>query len=1496
MKSTLIAFLTTLFSSYCYGQTYEISDSYFGQASLELKNKNYDRALALLEKSLQSERISTIPRQDRIFNILWSAANASRDDQNYQKALTLGEESLFIVKKLFGENHAEYRKVLGWLASLYNESEDGQKARSTYQELLENIQYYLGKDHPDYGIAANALGRLYYLNDEYSKAMPLFLEAVDNAKINLKLNDLEFNMRLGNLARVYIDGYSDYEKAERLYLQALQNTENIGGTDHIERLKWRNNLGLIYRDKKQYDLALPIFLELIDSSEKSLGKDHSFYGTYLNNLGLIFQDLKQFDKALPVFLEAVENTKMSLGEHHRDYQKHIQNLGRLYIDLRQYEKALTTFSKAQEIAEKVFGRNSAENAGAHRMLSVVQSDLKNFDRALASALLALEITTTSIGKESQDYADCLDNVGYQHYRLKNYLLAVPFYEESLRLTEKLSGKNNDEYITRLDMLQYLNYQLSYYSESLVYGMEVRTLSENFYGKKSKEYIESLYYLALAYQKTNQLEVSQTLFLELLEISGEISGKDSVNYRRYLEGYSWLSNEMKNYDIAIANLLKNLEITKQSKGENSVEYAESLYNLGVIYYNANLYDKALPTYLESVRVTEKQLGRNNNTYRKRYSSLAILYSDMGEDEKAINIQLDLLKEIKNRNESNGELFIALSTDLHRYYIRARQFENALINLQSQLSVIKLIYGENHIKYGYSLKALSFIHASMGNIDKSLPILKDAFIIAEKNRSNDNNLVTAIQIQMALLYLELGQNNKVDELLTDLNNIEIDKRVYSEELLYDLSELYELVEKKEKSLSIYTHILRILGDDRDINSGFYADILSKTGLLYQDAGQNDKAHSLLKEAVESMEKNFGKDHPFSAVPLHRFAQFYQKNGQNQEALHYLTVAMNIEERTVGKKHPKYYEKLLSLASLHREMGAIELALPLFLENLKIIQDGISSNFTILSEREKESFIKTIEQNFHISQSFFADYYHHDKSVAEASYDIELLTKGLILKSSQQMRYAIENGGVQNATNLYQQWLGKKLAIAKQYALPIGARYAAVKDWEAEADDMEKELIKLSASFSELSTLGKTTWRDVQSKLTQNEVAIEFSTFKYKNKNEWTDETHYTALIVNKNSGQPLMIKLFEQKEIDKLLKTTGNDDFKVNSLYRGAIGNASKNEALSKLYDLIWKPLEKHIQLGQEIYFAPSGTLHQIAFSAIETPDGRVLSDLYELNQLSSTAKITQPQKQPSLQNIALFGGIDYDARPGKISDEVKKITEKNPSVSRSLREDLTRGGSWSYLKGTRSEVENIASEAKKSSIRTEIFSGKHAIEENYKTLNGGNSPDILHIATHGFFFPDSEKTNIENISLNTSEYNLYKVSDNPLNRAGLLFTGANAAWAGESISESVEDGILTAYEVSHVPLPNTKLVVLSACETGLGEIKGSEGVFGLQRAFKSAGVEYLLMSLWQVPDAETAEFMEEFYKNLFTIKDIEDSFALTQNYMKKKYSKDPYKWAAFVLMR
>jgi CHAT domain-containing protein len=151
-------------------------------------------------------------------------------------------------------------------------------------------------------------------------------------------------------------------------------------------------------------------------------------------------------------------------------------------------------------------------------------------------------------------------------------------------------------------------------------------------------------------------------------------------------------------------------------------------------------------------------------------------------------------------------------------------------------------------------------------------------------------------------------------------------------------------------------------------------------------------------------------------------------------------------------------------------------------------------------------------------------------------------------------------------------------------------------------------------------------------------------------------------------------------------------------------------------------------------------------------------------------------------------------------------------------------------------------------------------------------------------------------MDDSKQSAYRYSDNPLNRAGLLFAGANHIWTGGETPAKIDDGILTAYEVTNTFLPNTELVVLSACETGLGDIKGSEGVFGLQRAFKNAGAEYIIMSLWKVPDAATMEMMTELYTHLFNGKSIPESLKLSHEYMKQKYPEEPYKWGAFVMVR
>jgi CHAT domain-containing protein len=365
----------------------------------------------------------------------------------------------------------------------------------------------------------------------------------------------------------------------------------------------------------------------------------------------------------------------------------------------------------------------------------------------------------------------------------------------------------------------------------------------------------------------------------------------------------------------------------------------------------------------------------------------------------------------------------------------------------------------------------------------------------------------------------------------------------------------------------------------------------------------------------------------------------------------------------------------------------------------------------------------------------------------------------------------------------------------------------------------------------------------------------------------------------------------KSLDRALiyKSTSGGQQQLNYLYNYQPGNKSKN-----IYELIWQPLELQLAGIKKIYYSPAGQLHKISFAALSGNPGSNLSDKYDLVRLNTTGDVNKLSGSVNtLQGkLVLFGGIQYDADSVVLKNAALAGSKKN-LVSRSLPAGLNRDAmdNFYYLKGSEKEISTITGMAERKNIEVSALSGIKATEESFKELNGSYSPLILHLATHGFFFPDPTR---EKVSRYTAG-KVFQDADEPLLRSGLALAGANYSWKGKSL-QGVQDGILTAYEVANMYLPNTKLAVLSACETGLGDIAGSEGVYGLQRAFKIAGAEHLVMTLWKVPDEESASFMELFYKELFNGKTIASSFREAQTAMKNKYRNDPYRWAAWILVK
>ncbi len=356
--------------------------------------------------------------------------------------------------------------------------------------------------------------------------------------------------------------------------------------------------------------------------------------------------------------------------------------------------------------------------------------------------------------------------------------------------------------------------------------------------------------------------------------------------------------------------------------------------------------------------------------------------------------------------------------------------------------------------------------------------------------------------------------------------------------------------------------------------------------------------------------------------------------------------------------------------------------------------------------------------------------------------------------------------------------------------------------------------------------------------------------------------------------------------------------VNSLYaladRGAVAIKSPKKSLD---DILWNPLEKELNGIKTIYFSPSGLLHRINLDAIPVSETETLADQYNLIELNSSRQLVIPSQVKIANNDAvLFGGIQFEQDSLSVISEPIYASRSKGELSFSSVDSTLRGGTWNYLAGTEREVNSIEKIMQSYGMPTRLKKGFDATEETFKN-NGANnapSPRILHIATHGYFFPDP-KEQLKSNGLSGQNDPVFKISDHPMLRSGLIMAGGNSVWQGKQTLEGREDGILTAYEISQMNLSNTELVVLSACETGLGDIQGNEGVYGLQRAFKIAGAKYLIMSLWQVPDKQTSLLMTTFYKKWLEDKmTIPDAFHAAQKEMRDN-GLDPYNWAGFVLV-
>lgn len=426
------------------------------------------------------------------------------------------------------------------------------------------------------------------------------------------------------------------------------------------------------------------------------------------------------------------------------------------------------------------------------------------------------------------------------------------------------------------------------------------------------------------------------------------------------------------------------------------------------------------------------------------------------------------------------------------------------------------------------------------------------------------------------------------------------------------------------------------------------------------------------------------------------------------------------------------------------------------------------------------------------------------------------------------------------------------------------AVEKHWEIV--HLQRGLIAHLDSIHALDTFFP-HWEDVRSILKENELAIEFIEFPLWNQNQ----SIYAALSLHKDSEYPKLTALFEEKQL-KLVPDT---------LYYQC----------KEMTNLVWEPLSLELEGIKNIYFSPSGVLYNIG---IEFLPG--MEDYY-ICRLSSTRElVARNETAPMTKRAVLYGGLDYYSK----NDTIDKDTFLNPIDYAVVEHTDIRGiklrGGKEYLPHTKKEVEQIEKLLREDHWTCLLDTAEIGTEESFKSLSM-KGIRCLHIATHGFYYTPEEADNIIPDFMQTNNF-IVTDEDKALTRSGLIMSGANHILEGEMLPDNVEDGILTAKEIANIDLRGLDLVVLSACQTGLGDVSQGEGVFGLQRGFKKAGANSILMSLWEVDDKATQILMTQFYKNWLSGQSKHQSLLSAQKYLRKteggKYTEPKY-WAAFILL-
>lgn len=573
--------------------------------------------------------------------------------------------------------------------------------------------------------------------------------------------------------------------------------------------------------------------------------------------------------------------------------------------------------------------------------------------------------------------------------------------------------------------------------------------------------------------------------------------------------------------------------------------------------------------------------------------------------------------------------------------------------------------------------------------------------------------------------------------------------------------------------------------------------------------------------------------------------------------------------GAYSSEHIDALVYLANAEGLAGHIESGCKHYTEAVNMLKEQVQKDFPYFTVAERESYWKNISEVLQGMTPFALKAGETQTKFTEVGYDGLVLSKAFLLETERSMFDIIKARGTVHDLCDYSTMMSMRAQIKEWQK--VEKQYSdSILHVTLRIEGLEKKLSNRCRDYGDMTAFMRMDYRQIKKNLKDEDVMIDFTDFVSNSSGRI-----YAAYIVNKEQKYPLLKKLFTENSIDSL--QIPHPDMFYEQPYA------------KEIFRLLWKPFQNYVREGATVYYVPSQLFFRVALENIPMEDGSLLGDHYRFVRLSSAREIVKVSDTIPVDlswvkpDAVLYGGLQYDIEPKQMAEESSKYDVPSLLV---LRDGILRGDSvYQELPETRKEVDAIEKILKAHHLDVKKYVGPYGTEESFISLNN-RPPQILHIATHGFYYTPDAANEIDYLQGYTDAMSL----------SGLILSGGNAEWLNKELPEGVLGGILTAVDITRLNLEGVEMVVLSACQTGQGKAT-SEGLFGLQRAFKKAGVKTMVMTLWGVSDVVTKEFMIKFYENLADKSiawDKRQAFEQAKLYIRTKYP-DPFYWAGFVML-